>query len=305
MHIIWVMGVSVTLTPDAERLQKLRDFGLSEYASRAYLALLELGTTEARDVSRLARVPIAKIYSTLDQLQQRGLVMVEPGPPKKYSPVPFREFLGRQRMAYEEEIRQLEQQEGTLAGMFPIRGDREADDRGVVVTLRGRSNVMAKVEDLIQGARREVLLMVADGVAARLDGRRHVFEVAASRGVRMRFLAPPTPQACASCGKLAGLVEVHARPPMSGAGASTLVLVVDEGVALMAHAVPDDGSFTRGNDMAIVTTETGIVKSLGGMVEALWSAAAPLPMEDEVSAAPVESAVPVGSRMHGAPTAAR
>lgn len=278
------------MTPDAERLQKLREFGLSEYASRAYLALLELGTTEARDVSRLARVPIAKIYSTLDQLQQRGLALVEPGPPKKYSPVLFREFLARQRMAHEEEIRQLELEEAALSEMFPIRADREADDRGVVLTLRGRSNVMAKLDDLVLSARRDVLLVVPDGASTRLDARRHVFEAAAARGVRLRFLAPDTPPSCASCGKLADLADARARPPMPGAGASTMVVAVDENVVLLAHAVPDDGSFTRGNDLAIVTTETGIVRAVAAMMDALWHEAAPLGREGQ---APVQA--PVGA----------
>ena len=62
--------------PDRDRI--LRDIGLSEHAARAYLALVELGPAEARDVARKANVPLTKVYTTLHVLALKGFVGLLP-----------------------------------------------------------------------------------------------------------------------------------------------------------------------------------------------------------------------------------
>src|SRR5207248_11237358 len=110
-------------------MEKLRSFGLSESAARAYLALLELGLTEARDVGRLAKIPLAKVYQTLDQLQEHGLVTVIPTTPRKYEPVEFRQFLDRRRERMLQEARELERVAPELAALFPTTAHETVGDR--------------------------------------------------------------------------------------------------------------------------------------------------------------------------------
>lgn len=255
---------------DAQRLSVLRDFGLSEYAARAYLALLELGTTEARDVSRLARVPIAKIYSTLEQLQMRGLVIAYPGSPKRFEPAPFREFLGKLRQKHLSEIAALEASEEQLVSLFPVRPTgTDVDDRGTVTTLRGRTNVVSAFRDLVGRAERTLVLQAADGFAHRARAVGLLLRGACDRGVEVHVLVPPVVPARV-LEHLPPDIEVRRRGEMPGAGANVEVLLADEAACLMTHLVPDDGSETRGEDFALLATEAGIVRALAGTLSTVW-----------------------------------
>ena len=61
--------------------------GLNEYQSSALSNLLHLGETKATVLSRASSVPSARIYSVLDVLSQKGLVIIKPGRPALYAPM--------------------------------------------------------------------------------------------------------------------------------------------------------------------------------------------------------------------------
>jgi hypothetical protein len=60
--------------------------GLSEYESKVYLSLINLGTAGARKLSINCDVPRTKVYGTLKKLIDYGLVVEIPGTPKKIQP---------------------------------------------------------------------------------------------------------------------------------------------------------------------------------------------------------------------------
>ena len=63
----------------------LRDLGLSEYEARTYRALLRLGPTTAKELSRTADVPMGRIYDVLNALEADRLVRSQTASrPKKY-----------------------------------------------------------------------------------------------------------------------------------------------------------------------------------------------------------------------------
>src|SRR3989454_12472171 len=110
-----------------ERIRKLREFGLTEYQARAYLALLDLGTATASQIPPIARVPRTRIYATMQQLHEKGLVEIIPETPLKYKPVPFSNYLmkvaseQRQRAeTLEASIAQLEKEFAIVGGQAPV-----------------------------------------------------------------------------------------------------------------------------------------------------------------------------------------
>jgi sugar-specific transcriptional regulator TrmB len=60
--------------------------GLSEYESKVYLSLINLGTAGARKLSLNCDVPRTKVYGTLKKLIDYGLVVEIPGAPKQFAP---------------------------------------------------------------------------------------------------------------------------------------------------------------------------------------------------------------------------
>lgn len=62
--------------PHFEAIKQLPALGLSAYAARTLVALVELGEGTAQDVSGVADVPRTRVYDAVDELQHRGLVVV-------------------------------------------------------------------------------------------------------------------------------------------------------------------------------------------------------------------------------------
>ena len=262
---------------DEERVGKLRRFGLSDYGARAYLALLDLGTTDARQASRLAKVPVSKIYHVLDQLQERGLVRVLPESPKRYEPVPFEEHLDRVREEHARSIEAIERERDELAALFRVQGDTKLGDHGGLTLVRGRRNALDKTGELLRATRGDALVLASAGFVARLRRHRADLEDLRARGARLRVLLPPGVAAAPEADELRSLAEVRERAPDADArGASVQMAVADGRLALVVDHVPDDASLLTGKDAGALLTHEGLVAGVASVLEALWAAAPPL-----------------------------
>lgn len=244
----------LAVTPD--RITQLRMFGLSEYAARAYLALLQLGTTEARDVSSLSKVPASKIYHILDHLGQKGLVTVLPEFPRKYAPVPFSEFLQRLHDEHEAAAQRLRVDMPVLLKTFAVEGGSPSGDRGSVTLLHGRRNVRERMLEALAGARSEVMVLLTSAGAADPTPWMEPLAAASARGARVRVIG-------ADFG-----FEWRARP--AGVPPPAFALTVDHRCVLLAHILPDDGHPTEGNDTGLFIEQEGLVAQQIGMVGSLW-----------------------------------
>ena len=270
----------------SDRIARLRGFGLSEYAARAYLALLDLGTCEARDVSSLSKVPASKIYHILEQLHDKGLVVVLPEFPRQYAPVPFAEFLHRMRQEHEEAAERLAREHDELTAAFSVQGDVSGSDRGGFTLLRGRRNAMERAMEMVDAARREVVLLGTAGLAADPRSWEDHLLAAARRGARVRVLLPEGDAARGRARRLEG-AQVRVLPP-TGSPHAGAVLVADGRHAMLVHFLPDDGHPTEGNDTALYADQEGVVAILAMLVEAPWREARPALEEEPRRVVPVE-----------------
>jgi len=84
---------------------QLTNMGLNEYQSSALAHLLFLGETKATILSKASGVPNARIYGVLDELSQKGLIIVRPGRPALYAPLTPQEIADALITATREEIR--------------------------------------------------------------------------------------------------------------------------------------------------------------------------------------------------------
>lgn len=272
------------ITP--ERVAKLRQFGLSEYASRTYLALLDLGTAEARDISGISKVPASKVYRILEQLHEKGLVAILPEFPRKYAPVPFAEYLDKIHQEHQEAASAIESERETLADMFAVMGDVEGSDRGTFTVVRGRRNVAEKLREIAGSAARGFGMVVTPGLAARPAILEEVAADASRRGVPLRLLVPAA--SGASFVPPAG-AEVRALPQGDALESGSLA-VGDRASALLVHFLPDDGHPFEGNDTAVATDHAGVAAILSALFESAWDRGRP---QDSRAVVPTTRDIPV------------
>lgn len=259
-----------------DRVARLREFGLSEYAARAYLALLDLGVSEASEISKLTKVPTSKIYHVLEQLHEKGLVEILPEFPKKYAPVAFVEFLEKVRREHADAVSQIERERDDLSTLFSVVGNVEIGDRGNFTVVRGRRNVLEKTSEIIDEAKESILVVGTAGTAERDLHHREEIRRARARGVAVRYLLPLGDEGVETFRGLSALVEIRDRD-VGGAprGVGVGIVVADGRQAFIVNYLPDDASVYSGKDVGIFTDHAAIVAALEAILGPAWSRAAP------------------------------
>jgi len=197
---------------DSESLNFLRRIGLNQYESRVYLSLLHSGPTSASDLSDLASIPRPRTYDVLDKLEKKGFIAVQPGRPTKFRSIDIKESFANLRRRREaelaaeiEELKRLEDKlversRGAKAPEKVATGD-------YVWVLKDRANIYSKIEHMIHGASREVLVATNErGLKRKLETHCDALRKAKGRGVSVRLIAPVSSEAvakrAAECGAL-------------------------------------------------------------------------------------------------------
>jgi sugar-specific transcriptional regulator TrmB len=256
-----------------ERLEKMQEYGLTEYEARTYLALLDLGTATARDVANLSRVPRTKIYSVLDELHQKQLAQVIPERPKRYEVVPFDVYLQGFEKQYLGRLRQIEEDKRLLAIEFARAPRPSAGDKaGSFNVIKGRKNVVNKKYEMLARARRSILEMGSEYLAARTSYFLPALREKAAQGLRLEILCPVVEASAPTLQEfqLLGAVR-HARTRTLGSA----TLIIDDAEVLMCHYVPDDEHLFKGDDVAIWSDDKAIVADMKATVQAAWELGEP------------------------------
>ncbi len=131
-------------------IEKLMALGFSEYEAKAYVALLRENPVTGYQLSKLSGVPRSMIYEVIGKLIARGAAMSlrqEDG--VRYAPVPPDEFLDQLHREYEALVSDLKRDLALLV---------TAPDLEPVWNIEGRENILARAEEMIRQAEREIYL---------------------------------------------------------------------------------------------------------------------------------------------------
>jgi HTH-type transcriptional regulator, sugar sensing transcriptional regulator len=119
-------------------LKNFDAFGLNSYEAKSYLSLLEKKQLTAVEVSRIAGIPRARVYETLENLMQKGFCYVIPGRIKKYE-------------AADPNI--LKEKIGIKIGK--IKDEIKAKEKDLTATILSANDIMAKLAPVYAKSRTE------------------------------------------------------------------------------------------------------------------------------------------------------
>ena len=221
-------------------LTDLADIGFTEYEAKVYMALLRESPATGYQLSKKAGVPRSMVYEALGRLSTRGAVL-KTGESRAvlYRPLPPDALLAR----YEQEQYRLVQ--NLRSGLRKLY---EALDEDLFWSISGRNSVLSYAAQMLQGARKEALLVVND---QDLDTLRVEIVSACERGVSVSALL--TGAGDLPCGRVA-----HHPPRESELQelADDLVLVIDNHEALIANADQDiTATITRNRNMVLIARQ--------------------------------------------------
>jgi len=258
---------------NADRIRKLMDHGLTEYQARVYLTLLDLDTATASQVTPHARVPRTRIYATMQQLHEKGLVEIIPETPLRYTAVPFARFLEKTAEELRERAEALDRNIESLAKEFAVIGQLAPEEKGRFEAIYGRRNARDRLNKMYEHVEKSWI-----GIGtSRSPGRvmrgfgEHIIEKAAT-GVRFRYAFPVTPDNQKEVDRLAKYAEIRSvdfHVPM-------YMHVADAREFIMSHPIPDDDSFYRGDDICIWTDDKALAQAVANIMGRTWEGAKPL-----------------------------
>jgi predicted transcriptional regulator len=138
-----------------ECVEVLQSFELTEYESKCFVALSRIGHGTAKEVSEVADIPQARVYDSMETLQERGLVDIQQSKPRKFRAAVPSDAIDALERRYSERLDRLGELFARLES--PARDTSE----GNVWVMEGSSEVSERIRELIDGAESEVLLAIA------------------------------------------------------------------------------------------------------------------------------------------------
>ena len=124
-------------------VELLQQIGLNKYEAEAYYTLLARGPLTGYEVGKYSQVPGSRSYEILERLMEKGLALVQPGDPPRYS-------AQEPRLVFERFRTTMETTLNTLATSLasPARVDR----MGEFWVVRGQQNILAQIGSMIASA---------------------------------------------------------------------------------------------------------------------------------------------------------
>lgn len=139
------------------RVEKaLREIGLTEYETLAYLALVKSGELTAGQISDSTSIPYSKVYSVLDSLERKGWVEVKGGRPRHYYPRSPVEALRAERLRLEN---RFENFQGLIVSeLQPLYERREIKEKPEIWIIRGAENISSNLKEILGRVKRELMV---------------------------------------------------------------------------------------------------------------------------------------------------
>lgn len=204
---------SEAITQDARRV--LRELGLTDYETRAYLALIEEGVLTASQVSDSSGVPYSKVYETLTSLERKGWIETEQGRPGRYYPKAPSEALATAKLQLDERVKTWEK---TILGeLQPFYEKREIREKPDIWILRGEFSTIAKLKEVLDNTKNELMIAAPTLERSFADAVIPILKRLQSNNVKI-FLMISRQAIELNVGELKDLAEVRVRDQMFGGG---------------------------------------------------------------------------------------
>lgn len=99
-------------------VQALQTIGFTKYEENILLTLYQSGESSAEELSQQANVPYARVYDTIQALEQKGLVDIIQGRPRKFVAIEpklaFQAYLEKKQQEYQETLNNMKKTINTI-----------------------------------------------------------------------------------------------------------------------------------------------------------------------------------------------
>jgi sugar-specific transcriptional regulator TrmB len=249
----------LTVNISEEAKNALREAGLTEYETRAYLFLLQVGVTTASQISNETDVPYSKIYEVLNSLERKGWVETQTNRPRRYYPKSPSEALDATRLRLENMMKSW--RNTVLEELQPLYEKREIREKPDVWILRGEFDALAKLKNLIGKAKTELMFAVPPLTEPLLNAIMPLFDGLIETNIKIQIMISKDLNLDTEA--LSRIYEVRRRDSMFGGG-----VIADgrEALLILGEKKPS---------LIIWSDHSGLVKFAKDYFQYLWNTAKP------------------------------
>jgi sugar-specific transcriptional regulator TrmB len=195
-------------------IEKLEAFGLSAKEAHLYVILLKYGPKTTGELAKLLHSYRVDIYRLVETLTEKGMVEESVEKPTKYAAVAVEEALTGAMMQHAYELRWMEENRDQVLELAQeyLSSDALKDDLYTFKVIKGRSNTLAIMEQLVTTAEASIIFissLTGISILSTSGILEHCIS-AVERGVRVRFVTEILPRNVSSAREaLAGGIEVR------------------------------------------------------------------------------------------------
>jgi sugar-specific transcriptional regulator TrmB len=250
-------------------VDQLTRLGLTQYESKAYLALIRRGSSTAAEVARIAGVPRQRIYDVLASLVERGFASTRPGRVVNYVASPPEAAIQRLVSDHEREFEEIARGATTMIDqLVPAfkEGQGVTDPLDYIEVLRDRRAINERFAELQEEIKHEILVFTKPPYATPVQEEEKGLEVTASHNARSVYQLsifddPATAEGVrrfVEAGEEARFVE---RLPLK-------LVIIDERYVMFGMEDPVAG----GSELTMVVVEhPALAATLKGAFETVWA----------------------------------
>ncbi len=225
---------------DSNLLNSLETFGLSEYESKAYAALVSAGkSSSVTELSQVCDVPRSNLYSVLEKLNQKGLVEVQQGRPQLFKAIEPEKSL--KEIEKEKKERLESAKENAIGKLKNLRGEEKAETIPALVWgVKGYDSVIKKMKGMINRAKDKLLINSPD-TDIFIEELYEDLKEAQDQGIKIKVSTEEGEE----CEELREIGLVRTREKIHG-----IDVVADEEEVLIAPKLPAVGVWVDNPEMA-------------------------------------------------------
>lgn len=253
-------------------VEKLEAFGLSTKEAHLYVILLKYGPKTTGELAKLLHSYRVDIYRLVETLTEKGMVEESIEKPTKYAAVAVEEALTGAMMQHAYELRWMEENRDQVLELAReyLSSEAFADDLYTFKVIKGRSNTLAVMEQLVKTAEARIIFissLIGISILSTSGILEHCIN-AVERGVRVMFVTEILPRNISSVREaLAGGIEV--RHYDNYAGMRYLVADTRESLTTITFDALRHGK--DASDTAFWTNSPEFAQYLESSFEILWN----------------------------------
>jgi len=157
-------GKCLSFTEDV--IEQLKKLGFNEYQAKIYTALVGLGVATASEISQASGVPPNKVYSVIDTLKKRGLVLAQESDTStnRYRPRSPDNVIKDIRNEYDSALKTTEEK------LFALYERSKKAFIPEMWILRGSQAVFSKIKEMIMDANEAIFIGIDSPFDLHLHG---------------------------------------------------------------------------------------------------------------------------------------